>query len=316
MKIAANHPLGNRLRYKHLRMLVVLGASQNLHRASQTLNMSQPAATRMLQEIEDMFGSVLFKRLPRGMQPTPLGEKLVRFAESALNGLSRCTEDLELLRQGGYGYLTIGTIMGAAPGLVMEAVAAVKRQHPLLHIRIMGDTSDQVIKLLEQGEIDIAIARRTADVSKAYVFEPLGNENLLIVVRQGHPLTHAKHIDWPSLISDWPWILQTDSSPARIALALHLQRLALPLPRDSIVCGSVYSMQQLIQLTDSVMCLSESALHDYLRMGLVVALPVTLSETLAPFGLWMRQEDVLAPEQADFLHILRGLSEQQAGVVV
>ncbi|WP_444880594.1 LysR family transcriptional regulator, partial [Delftia acidovorans] len=103
----------NRLRYKHLHMLVALGSSLNLHRASLSLAMSQPAATRMLREIEDMFGCQLFERLPRGMRPTALGAQLVRFAEASLNSLDRCAEDLAARRQGGYGYLSIGTIMGA-----------------------------------------------------------------------------------------------------------------------------------------------------------------------------------------------------------
>ncbi|MGH8351419.1 MAG: LysR family transcriptional regulator, partial [Pseudomonas sp.] len=90
----------NRLRYKHLHMLVTLSSSQNLHRASQSLNMSQPAATRMLHEIEDMFGCDLFERLPRGMRPTALGQELIRFAESALSGLDRCAEDLMARQQG------------------------------------------------------------------------------------------------------------------------------------------------------------------------------------------------------------------------
>ena len=92
--------LFNRLRYKHLHMLVALSSSQNLHRASQALNMSQPAATRMLREIEDMFGCDLFERLPRGMRPTALGQELIRFAESALSGLDRCAEDLIARQQG------------------------------------------------------------------------------------------------------------------------------------------------------------------------------------------------------------------------
>jgi DNA-binding transcriptional LysR family regulator len=112
---AISRSLFNRLRYKHLHMLVALSSSQNLHRASQSLNMSQPAATRMLREIEDMFACDLFERLPRGMRPTALGKELIRFAESALSGLDRCAEELMMRQQGGYGYLSIGTIMGAAP---------------------------------------------------------------------------------------------------------------------------------------------------------------------------------------------------------
>ncbi|MDD0994509.1 LysR family transcriptional regulator [Pseudomonas sp. TNT2022 ID1044] len=296
----------NRLRYKHLHMLVTLSASQNLHRASQSLNMSQPAATRMLHEIEDMFGCDLFERLPRGMRPTALGLELIRFAESALSGLDRCAEDLMARQQGGYGYLSIGTIMGAAPDLVMDSIAEIKSLNPQLRIRIMGDTSDQVIQLLEQGRIDLAIARRNAATdSEHYVFEQLGNERLLVVVHAGHPLARRKKLEMAELVAGWPWILQPETSPARIGLDQALQRLALPLPADIIECSSVYSMQQLIQLTDAIMVLSETALRDYLKMGLVVALPVELDVQLAPFGLLLRKGEHISRELGLFIDLLR-----------
>ncbi|MCS3420890.1 LysR family transcriptional regulator [Pseudomonas yamanorum] len=298
--------LFNRLRYKHLHMLVALSSSQNLHRASQSLNMSQPAATRMLREIEDMFACDLFERLPRGMRPTALGKELIRFAESALSGLDRCAEELMVRQQGGYGYLSIGTIMGAAPDLVMDSIAQIKTLNPQMRIRIMGDTSDQVIQLLEQGRIDLAIARRNAATdSEHYSFEPLGNERMLVVVHAGHPLAQREHLPLAELVSDWPWILQPQTSPARIGFDEALQHLALPQPADIIECSSVYSMQQLIQLTDAIMVLSESALRDYLKMGLVVALPVVLEVQLAPFGMLLRKGDPVSRELGLFIDMLR-----------
>jgi len=298
--------LFNRLRYKHLHMLVALSSSQNLHRASQSLNMSQPAATRMLREIEDMFACDLFERLPRGMRPTALGKELIRFAESALSGLDRCAEELMVRQQGGYGYLSIGTIMGAAPDLVMDSIAQIKTLNPQMRIRIMGDTSDQVIQLLEQGRIDLAIARRNAATdSEHYSFEPLGNERMLVVVHAGHPLAQREHLPLAELVSDWPWIPQPQTSPARIGFDEALQHLALPQPADIIECSSVYSMQQLIQLTDAIMVLSESALRDYLKMGLVVALPVVLEVQLAPFGMLLRKGDPVSRELGLFIDMLR-----------
>ncbi|CAB5684261.1 Galactose-binding protein regulator [Delftia tsuruhatensis] len=310
----------NRLRYKHLHMLVALGSSLNLHRASIGLAMSQPAATRMLREIEDMFGCQLFERLPRGMRPTALGAQLVRFAEASLNSLDRCAEDLAARRQGGYGYLSIGTIMGAAPDLVMTAVARLKAGNPQLRIRIMGDTSDQVLRLLDQRRIDLAIARRNPSAEGGpYSFEELGNERLLVVVRSGHALARRRKLAWEELLHDWPWILQPSTSPARIALDQLLQRLGLPAPADVIECSSVYSMQQLVQLTDAAMLLSESALKDYLRMGLVKALPLRLDAPLAPFGILARADEALNPEQQKFIDLLHSLGRAddhaQASVV-
>ncbi|WP_109511637.1 LysR family transcriptional regulator [Pseudomonas ovata] len=302
----SDHHLFGRLRYKHLQMLMMLGSSLNLHRASVSMNMSQPAASRMLQEIEDMFGCELFERLPRGMQPTALGRELLRFAEAALSGLDRCAADLAARQQGGYGYLAIGTIMGAAPDLVMHAVAEIKALNPRLRLRIMGDTSDQVVQLLEQGRVDIAVARRDlSNDREQYEFEPLGNEQLIAVVHSGHPLADRPVLHWHELVRDWPWILQPQSSPARVAFEQALLRHELPMPADIIECSSVYSMQQLVQLTDAVMVLSESAMRDYLKMGLVTALPISIDAQMAPFGLLRRKNEPISRELQLFIDLLR-----------
>ena len=170
----------------------------------------------------------------------------------------------------------------------------------------MGDTSDQVIQLVEQGRIDLAISRRNAATdNEHYSFEPLGNERLLVVVHAGHPLAQREHLPLDELVRDWPWILQPQTSPARIGFDQALQDLALPSPADIIECSSVYSMQQLIQLTDAVMVLSESALRDYLKMGLVVALPVALEVRLAPFGILLRKGEGVSRELGLFIDLLR-----------
>ncbi len=302
--------LFRRLRYKHMLMLVTLGTSQNLHRAAESMSMSQPATTRMLQEIEDAFGCELFERQSRGIRPNALGEEVIRFAQTALNQLNRCAEGIAEKSLGGYGNLAIGTIMGAAPDLVVQSVAEMKRVYPRLRIRIMGDTSDQLIELLDQGVIDLAVARRNLDSDRTrFEFEPLGNERMILTVHREHPLAHARNLNLEELVNDWPWILQPPSSPARIALEQSLERMSLPSPPDIIECSSVFAMLQLVQMTDSILFLSEMVLKDYLRTGLVVALPISVSEKMTPYGILTRSNTPFTREMEEFVKLLREQSK-------
>jgi DNA-binding transcriptional LysR family regulator len=70
----------NWLKFKHLVLIETLARTRNMHAAAQHMNLSQPAVSKMLREIERLLGFDVFERLPRNMPPTALGEHVVRYA--------------------------------------------------------------------------------------------------------------------------------------------------------------------------------------------------------------------------------------------
>lgn len=302
----------NRLRYKHLVLISQLDEHRNLHQVAQSLNMSQPAATRMLREIETTFECQLFERTSRGVRPTRLGEILIDFAHSALSRLGRCAESLHRHQLGDQGQLVLGAIMGAAPDLVAEAVVEMKRQRPLLQVRMLGETSDQLVELLAQNKIDIAIARYvTALQHNLFDFEPLGNEEMLAVVRQGHPLIGQRGLSLETLLEEWPWILQPVESPARQVLEKEFELAGLMSPRDITECGSIFAALQLVMRSDGLLVMAESVLRDYLEMERISALPLSLGKTLSPYGILTRKNEPLSEPIHHFCNILRNISGVQ-----
>ena len=119
--------LVNRLRLKHWSLLGALGDTATLNQAAVSISVTQPAATKMLADIEQAFGFPLFERHARGMRPTPLGSEVVAYARQVQASLDRFLEGLDVKRQGGHGHLVFGAIMGAAPDLVARAVADIKQ---------------------------------------------------------------------------------------------------------------------------------------------------------------------------------------------
>lgn len=295
-----------RLRYKHLLMVSTLGKCRNLRQTAGVMHMSQPAATRMLSEIEKVFGCRLFERTAHGMHPTTVGEMLIDFADNALTRLDRCAEEVHRYQLGGRGQLTVGAIMGAAPDLVAQAVIEMKRQRPLLQIRLMGETSDQLVELLEQGRVDIAIARYATSIQhNQFDFEPLGNETMMTVVRRGHPLCHRELPPLAELLEAWPWILQPMTTPARQAVEKEFEMEGLVSPRDIIECGSIFAALQLVQKSDALLVMAETVLRDHLETGLIESLPLSIGRTLSPFGLLTRKNTLHGEPITGFCEILR-----------
>ncbi|WP_035052126.1 LysR family transcriptional regulator [Andreprevotia chitinilytica] len=302
----------HRLRYKHLFLLVSLAEHGNLHQAADTLSMSQPAATRMLQEIEQHLDCILFERLTRGMRATAIGEEIIRFARTTLGGLERCTDNLTQWQRGGFGQLVVGTIMGAAPDWIAQSVAELKVNKPLLKIRIKGETSDQLIELLGQGKIDFAIGRFSElDQHNWLDFEALGNEVLLLVVRSGHALAGKEAVNLPELV-EWPWVLQPLTSPARQLLEHEFEQAQVGTPQNTVECDSIFATLQLVQRSDAITVLPEAVLRDHLRAGLLTTLPLPIGKTLSPFGVLTRKGENVSGVATEFLDILRRISRNAA----
>src|SRR3982750_2737840 len=83
-----------RLKTRQLMLIVALAEEGNIHRAAQVLDMTQPAASKLLKDLEDMLEVPLFERLPRGMRPTWFGETMVRHARMGLASLNQEHEGL------------------------------------------------------------------------------------------------------------------------------------------------------------------------------------------------------------------------------
>src|ERR1700716_514041 len=86
-----------RLKTRQLLLLQVLAEEGNIHRAAQVLHMTQPAASKLLKDLEDVLEVPLFERLPRGMRPTWYGETMIRHSRVALASLTHAHEELAAL---------------------------------------------------------------------------------------------------------------------------------------------------------------------------------------------------------------------------
>jgi DNA-binding transcriptional LysR family regulator len=305
--------LVNRLRLKHWSLLSALDDSPTLHEAAERISVTQPAATKLLADIEVAFGFALFERHPRGMRVTPLGQEVVLYARRAQAGLDRFLADLEIKQRGGHGHLVFGAIMGAAPDIVARAVAEIKRERPRLSVRIVGETSDQIGLLLEHREIELAVGRFTDPLQhNRFHFAPLSDEPLRAVARRDHPLARRQRLDWAEMVR-WPWVLQTIKTPARQILEQEFARADVSSPSDVIECTSIFATLQLVQSSDAIAVMPESVVRDHVRARLLVELPLRVGRELKAFGLLTRKDEPLSEVANAFVAHLRRSASVQLG---
>ena len=111
-----------RLKTRQLMLLTAICDEGNIHRAAEVLNMSQPAASKLLKDLEDMLGVSLFERQPRGMRPNWYGETMIRHARIALSSLREAGQEVDALKAGLSGHVSLGAITGPALSLIPQAI--------------------------------------------------------------------------------------------------------------------------------------------------------------------------------------------------
>jgi len=301
-----------RLKFRHLSLILALEETGNLHRAAEMLNISQPNATKLLQQVEDACELPLFLRHPKGMIATPHGRLVARQARLTLNDLNRLEQDMADLRLGLSGIVRVGAIVAALGDLVPAAMAPLLASHPNLSISVVSDTSDALFVALQTGRIDLMIGRPVGTLDTATTAsEPLLEEELSVVVRRGHPLTQQDHVSLGDL-SAHRWILQPTTSPMRQAIDAAFTVARLPLPAHPVESPSVTATLCFLAQTDLIAVIPQSVSAILARQHLLAELPVELPRILSPYAMITLRDRPPGPALLQVMQSLRATAAARA----
>ena len=294
-----------RLKTRQLLLLVALAEEGNIHRAAQVLNMTQPAASKLLKDLEDVLGVALFERLPRGMRPTWYGDTMIRHARSALATLNQAHDELQAAKNGQFGQVNIGSI--TAPGLTLlpSTVATVKQQHANLQITVQIEPSNLLIERLTRGTLDIMVGRLSPEHDQALLrYEAITDEPISAVARPGHPLFSAGTLAVPDLLK-YGWIVAPAGSALRHRFDLMFQELNLPQPTNSVETSSLLFITKMMQQSDMVSVMASDVARYYSDHGLLSILPIQMPCDMEPFGFITRRDRLLSPAAQVVLRSLK-----------
>ncbi|MBX3618937.1 MAG: LysR family transcriptional regulator [Rhizobacter sp.] len=294
-----------RLKTRQLLLLVALAEEGNIHRAAQVLNMTQPAASKLLKDLEDVLEVPLFERLPRGMRPTWYGETMIRHARVALASLNQAHDELESLKAGRFGQVTVGAI--TAPGLTLlpPAVALVKQEHPSLHVALQIETSDVLMERLAHGKLDMLVARLFAQHDKSDLrYEVLAEEPVSAITRPGHPLLSVANLTLRDVVGAG-WIVSPTGSVLRHRFELMFQEEGLEPPVNMIDTSALLFTTKMLQQSDMIAVVATDVARYYASHGIVSILPMELPCHMDAFGLITRTDRLLSPAAKVMLKALK-----------
>lgn len=240
-----------------LRLIKEIATHGQLQLAAEATSMTQPAASRMLAEIERVVGTPLFLRQPKGMEPTKAGAVIARRARVMLRELQSMSTELQALRDGRGGTVRVGAVTGPAVGYLIPAIRKLKQFAPDAEITVDVQPSRDLLRHLTAGDIDFALARVLPEFdSRLFDIHPMRDEKVALVVRAGHPLARAPLVTFTEL-SDYEWIMQERGAPIREATLEAFGDVGLVEPANVVNSPSLLLMIAYLSRGDAVAAMSE-----------------------------------------------------------
>lgn len=273
--------------------------SGSLVRAAHALNLTQPAVTKIIHELESYFDAPLLIRGNRGVTATELGELVVRRAKSLLAELRSLTDEVNAFQEGTSGHVMVGTLISASTSLLPRAMQLLKQQAPGVLVSLRVGQMDQLFPALAVGEVDLVVGRvpddwRWHNESPMLDVEVLYAEELSVVAGAGHPLHGRSPISLADLL-EYPWVLPTrDSLLRRTADELFAEADLAP-PGNVVESLSILTNITLMQDQQTVALMPFEAAQQFVSAGLLKAFDLGKPLQFGDIGCFFSNTRALGP---------------------
>ncbi|HIE9201829.1 LysR substrate-binding domain-containing protein [Klebsiella quasipneumoniae] len=299
-----NGLFSQRIRLRHLHTFVAVAQQGTLGRAAETLNLSQPALSKTLNELEQLTGTRLFERGRLGAQLTLVGEQFLTHAVKVLDALNSAGQALNRKEGLNNDIVRIGALPTAALGILPTVIGQFHKQQKDITLQVATMNNTMLLAGLKSGEIDIGIGRMSdPELMSGLHYELLFLESLKLVVRPGHPL--LQETVTLSRVMEWPVVVSPKGTVPRQNAEALLQSQGCKMPAGGIETLSASLSRQLTVDFDYVWFVPSGAVKDDLRRGVLTALPIATQGAGEPIGILTRVDATLTPGTQTLLSAIR-----------
>jgi len=209
---------------RHIRLVRAIAACGSISAAAREFGLTQPALTKILCRVEDHIGGQLFERQARGVTLTATGRLFLERMDRIDREMRFLMADVRSLETGLSGRVAVGVGQFWIGHIVPRVVNRLRQEAPDVQVQILTGTRDQLLGLLQRGEVDLMLGRFAADLPTTLVAEPVADVRLYVTVRAGHPLARLGRPVTPDDLKDHPWVLPPSADPTAVHMAAMFRK--------------------------------------------------------------------------------------------
>lgn len=220
------------------RAVMITGSAS---RAADLLQITQPAVSRSVLELEKTTGFALFDRVRGRLVPTAEGQLFFRDVESTFQGLDRLRMSAARIRDFGTGDIRIASLAAMGSTLVPHALRLFRQAHPSVAVTLQVGSSSNVRELVMSSRFDVGLAADEIDVA-GLEHQLFATPKAVCAMAAGHRLCEREVIS-PEDLHDEPFIALSPEDTVRRKLETVFQarkvrpRIVAETPNSSTVCA-------------------------------------------------------------------------------
>lgn len=294
---------------QQLRHFVAAAKHGNIGRAADELNITQPALSRSIKNLEGFLGAELLDRGPKGVSVTVFGESVLEHARIILSEAERAVAEVHAIQGLSQGQFTLGISPNFEAFIVPEAIGRLHEDRPGVNIAIAGGFYDELLAGLRRAEYDLVFSIFPSSYDDTDLeFEELYVNRSSVHARADHPLAQRSSVSLADL-SACGWVVPNQAAVNRI-FRMFFTDNGLPVPRQVIRSTSIAYLKQAILHSSLLSILPEHLVEEEVASGKIVRVKNTECSVVARCGIITRRNRSRPPAVSACMDFLREVCKE------
>jgi DNA-binding transcriptional LysR family regulator len=293
--------------FRQLRVFNEVAKNLSFARAAENLHLTPPAITMQVKELEGHVGMPLFDRNGKKISLTTTGEYMLVYARKILATVKDAEDAAARLQRAETGVLTIGFV-STAKYFMMRLLANFRALHPGVDIQISIGNRDQLVSMLQNSEVDIAVMGRPPKELQTRA-EPFAAHPHVFVAAIDHPLAQRDHLSVEDL-RPYDFIVREKGAGTRAAMEKFFEDTHVE-PRMKIQLHSNEIIKQAVMAGLGLGFLSLHTIGLELEHNLIRMLDVEDAPVVRAWNVVHTQSKLLSPAAESFRYFMLEQGEKQ-----
>lgn len=302
-RAAGGGPLARQLNSHQLYIFQMVANHLSFSRAAEAMEITQPAVSIQVQELEKFLGITLFHRRPRGLRITEAGEAVLAYSQQIFALSNQLVDTVQELEDLHAGHLLLGASTTPGEFLLPSIVGRFRQVYPGIHVELVIGNTRSIIQRIMDRDMDLGmVGDHVEEYSNDLEMLDYWDDEIVLVAAPDHP---AASLDRPTVqqIVDLGLVGREEGSATRLAAERQLRGLDIT-PQFAIELGSNQAVKQAAMAGGGIGIISLLGISAEVKAGLLVVLDVAGWSCKRPLTLIQPKDRYLSPSQRAFREFL------------